>query len=139
MPMMILTDKSGDGRDHKSLYVGDTKGRVYVWNVADQPGRSVVDHWVKDDGGDSCVACRVKFSFSERRHHCRNCGQLFCARLTNVTIVIVITVKYQPYVSQHCNKLLTTLGDFTFWISLSLSPKTNLTLEFWSQSEVRIS
>jgi len=60
--------------------VGDAKGRVYIWNVSDQPGRSAVDHWVKDDGGDSCVTCRVKFSFSERRHHCRNCGQLFCAR-----------------------------------------------------------
>ena len=32
-----------------------------------------------------------------------------------------------------------TVGDFTFWISLSLSPQTDLTPEFWSQSEVRIS
>jgi len=84
--------------------VGDTKGRVYVWNVADNPGRSVVDHWVKDDGGDSCASCRVKFSFAERRHHCRNCGQLFCARLTSsatlsflpliVTIIPCIVGRY---------------------------------------------
>ena len=31
------------------------------------------------------------------------------------------------------------LGNFTYWISLSLSLKTNLTPEFWSQSEVWIS
>ena len=30
------------------------------------------------------------------------------------------------------------LGDFTFWISVSLSPETNLTLDIWSQSEVWI-
>ena len=67
-------------RDHKTVYVGDGKGRVFSWSVTDQPGRVVADHWVKDDGGDSCVACSVKFSFSERRHHCRNCGQLFCSK-----------------------------------------------------------
>ncbi|XP_064637335.1 WD repeat and FYVE domain-containing protein 3-like isoform X3 [Lineus longissimus] len=67
-------------RDHKTVYVGDAKGRVYSWSVTDQPGRVVADHWVKDEGGDSCLACGVKFTFSERRHHCRNCGQLFCSR-----------------------------------------------------------
>ncbi|KAK2144407.1 hypothetical protein LSH36_759g01035 [Paralvinella palmiformis] len=67
-------------KDHKTVYVGDAKGRVYSWTVTDQPGRVVADHWVKDDGGDSCQGCNVKFSFSERRHHCRNCGQLFCSR-----------------------------------------------------------
>jgi len=67
-------------RDHKAMFVGDAKGRVYSWSVTDQPGRVIADHWVKDDGTDSCVSCQVKFSFSERRHHCRNCGQLFCSR-----------------------------------------------------------
>ena len=31
------------------------------------------------------------------------------------------------------------MGDFTFWISLSLSPKNNLTVKFWTESNVRIS
>ena len=69
-----------NSRDHKTVYVGDAKGRVYSWSVTDQPGRAVADHWIKDDSGDSCVNCAVKFSFSERRHHCRNCGQLFCSK-----------------------------------------------------------
>ena len=70
-------------RDHRTVYVGDAKGRVYSWSVTDQPGRVVADHWVKDEGGDNCQGCNVKFSFSERRHHCRNCGQLFCSRYVN--------------------------------------------------------
>lgn len=67
-------------KDHKCVYVGDARGRVFSWSVTDHPGRAMADHWVRDEGGDSCVACGVRFSFAERRHHCRNCGQLFCSR-----------------------------------------------------------
>uniref|UniRef100_A0A1B0A860 WD repeat and FYVE domain-containing protein 3 n=1 Tax=Glossina pallidipes TaxID=7398 RepID=A0A1B0A860_GLOPL len=65
-------------RDHKILYVGDARGRIYSWCVTEQPGRGVADHWLKDEGADQCVKCHVKFSLYERKHHCRNCGQVFC-------------------------------------------------------------
>ncbi|XP_076043582.1 WD repeat and FYVE domain containing 3 bchs isoform X2 [Oratosquilla oratoria] len=67
-------------KDHRTVLVGDARGRVYTWSVPDQPGRVVADHWVRDEGGDTCSGCQVKFSIYERRHHCRNCGQLFCSR-----------------------------------------------------------
>lgn len=67
-------------RDHSRILVGDSRGRVFSWSVSDQPGRSAADHWVKDEGGDSCSGCSVRFSLTERRHHCRNCGQLFCQK-----------------------------------------------------------
>ncbi|XP_043915423.1 WD repeat and FYVE domain-containing protein 3 [Protopterus annectens] len=70
----------GVSKDHSKILVGDARGRVFSWSVSDQPGRSAADHWVKDEGGDSCSGCSVRFSLTERRHHCRNCGQLFCQK-----------------------------------------------------------
>uniref|UniRef100_A0A8C9FGG4 WD repeat and FYVE domain containing 3 n=1 Tax=Pavo cristatus TaxID=9049 RepID=A0A8C9FGG4_PAVCR len=70
----------GISKDHSRILIGDGRGRVFSWSVSDQPGRSAADHWVKDEGGDSCSGCSVRFSLTERRHHCRNCGQLFCQK-----------------------------------------------------------
>ncbi|XP_053559369.1 WD repeat and FYVE domain-containing protein 3 isoform X2 [Bombina bombina] len=70
----------GISKDHSRILIGDSRGRVYSWSVSDQPGRSAADHWVKDEGMDSCSGCTVRFSLTERRHHCRNCGQLFCQK-----------------------------------------------------------
>ncbi|XP_066509176.1 WD repeat and FYVE domain-containing protein 3 isoform X1 [Hoplias malabaricus] len=67
-------------KDHSKILVGDGRGRVFSWSVSEQPGRSAADHWVKDEQVDSCSGCAVRFSLTERRHHCRNCGQLFCQK-----------------------------------------------------------
>ena len=67
-------------RDHRTVLVGDSRGRVFSWSVVEQPGRGLADHWQRDDGSDSCTACNVRFSMYERKHHCRNCGHLYCSR-----------------------------------------------------------
>ncbi|KAL4240237.1 WD repeat and FYVE domain-containing protein 3 [Mactra antiquata] len=75
-------------RDHKTVYVGDAKGRIFSWTVTDQPGRVVADHWIKDDGAETCLSCGIRFSFSERRHHCRSCGRVFCSRCSRYETII---------------------------------------------------
>ncbi|CAH1175861.1 unnamed protein product [Phaedon cochleariae] len=67
-------------KDHRSVYVGDTRGRVFSWSVSDVPGRAAADHWLKDEGCDRCAGCSVKFTVYERKHHCRNCGRVFCSK-----------------------------------------------------------
>ncbi|TGZ66745.1 hypothetical protein CRM22_005178 [Opisthorchis felineus] len=34
--------------------------------------------WTKDDDAPACASCNREFSISNRRHHCRNCGGVFC-------------------------------------------------------------
>ncbi|KAF7232986.1 hypothetical protein EG68_08146 [Paragonimus skrjabini miyazakii] len=34
--------------------------------------------WVRDDDASACVGCHREFSISNRKHHCRNCGGIFC-------------------------------------------------------------
>lgn len=48
-------------KDHKTLYVGDARGRVFSWSVTEQPNRGMADHWLKDEGADQCVGCRVRY------------------------------------------------------------------------------
>ncbi|KAL7045563.1 hypothetical protein ACKWTF_002261 [Chironomus riparius] len=47
-------------KDHRTLYVGDARGRVFSWSVAEQPGRGMADHWLKDDSAELCVGCHIK-------------------------------------------------------------------------------
>ncbi|XP_034037349.1 RUN and FYVE domain-containing protein 2 [Thalassophryne amazonica] len=34
--------------------------------------------WLKDDEASHCKHCQKEFSISRRKHHCRNCGDIYC-------------------------------------------------------------
>ncbi|XP_035538082.1 RUN and FYVE domain-containing protein 2 isoform X1 [Morone saxatilis] len=34
--------------------------------------------WLKDKDASQCKLCEKEFSISRRKHHCRNCGEIFC-------------------------------------------------------------
>ncbi|XP_036403374.1 RUN and FYVE domain-containing protein 2 isoform X3 [Megalops cyprinoides] len=34
--------------------------------------------WLKDRDATHCKLCEKEFSISRRKHHCRNCGEIFC-------------------------------------------------------------
>ncbi|XP_051689762.1 RUN and FYVE domain-containing protein 1 isoform X2 [Oryctolagus cuniculus] len=35
--------------------------------------------WLKDDEATHCKQCEKEFSIARRKHHCRNCGHIFCS------------------------------------------------------------
>ena len=39
-----------------------------------------MEHWLRDEAVDKCMKCNVEFTFTERKHHCRDCGKIFCAK-----------------------------------------------------------
>ena len=73
--------------DKTRLYAGDSAGAVWTFSLPDEAGKTQT-HWVKDSAVDECKLCGVRFTFSERKHHCRNCGNVFCGKCSNQEICI---------------------------------------------------
>uniref|UniRef100_A0A915Q5C5 Uncharacterized protein n=1 Tax=Setaria digitata TaxID=48799 RepID=A0A915Q5C5_9BILA len=58
--------------------------------------------------GHSCSECEVKFSLTMRKHHCRHCGRLVCARCSEQTVPILkYGIEKPARVCQICCDILT--------------------------------
>lgn len=53
-----------------------------------------MEHWILDDAVSGCMRCNMEFTITERKHHCRDCGKIFCSRyyisILKTTYYIVI-------------------------------------------------
>lgn len=52
--------------------------------------------WVKDENVNNCHNCNSVFGFMNRKHHCRNCGKIFCNHCSNYFICIPNNIKTVP-------------------------------------------
>merc|ERR1719481_618359 len=57
------------GRENQSIQV----------ELAKQTGRK----WADDTDVVTCQGCQGGFSLTNRKHHCRNCGNIFCNECSN--------------------------------------------------------
>ena len=46
------------------------------WSIISD--NSVKRKWIDDSTVDRCLKCKDMFSMVTRKHHCRNCGNIFC-------------------------------------------------------------
>lgn len=44
--------------------------------------------WLDDSEAINCHACDKPFTLTNRKHHCRQCGQIFCAPCSSFTAKI---------------------------------------------------
>ncbi|CCE65300.1 hypothetical protein TPHA_0K01670 [Tetrapisispora phaffii CBS 4417] len=44
----------------------------------EKPELPTKEHWIADSKRNSCKYCHKLFTFWERKHHCRKCGDIFC-------------------------------------------------------------
>ena len=49
--------------------------------------------WKSDSDVSECARCQTKFGILKRKHHCRQCGDIFCDDCSNYQIVLRGTLK----------------------------------------------
>lgn len=66
--------------------------------------------WEPDSAAKRCRGCSVKFSLLTRRHHCRNCGKVFCSNCTTQSSAIEGIYNERVRVCDSCFSKLTERG-----------------------------
>lgn len=56
-------------------------------NNFNEPVLNGSEDWIPDIGVNNCLKCGTQFNFVKRRHHCRNCGGIFCNECSKNTHV----------------------------------------------------
>ncbi|KAG8230902.1 hypothetical protein J437_LFUL002933 [Ladona fulva] len=75
-----LKDDSDHLRDAVIRLTGEKEVLYRANHNLEEMKRLVLEdsRWVADKESEKCSACGVSFSLIIRRHHCRNCGRIFC-------------------------------------------------------------
>ncbi|XP_049864256.1 RUN and FYVE domain-containing protein 2 isoform X1 [Schistocerca gregaria] len=56
-------------------------------------GRAPDATWAPDKEATSCRACSREFSIKRRKHHCRNCGEIFCNKCSDNAMMLPSSAK----------------------------------------------
>lgn len=98
----VQLKEMGGGRSRSSdslktaEQTGEQKKGFADWMNLMKPGNEEKDHWVPDEAVSKCTACGTDFSAFVRKHHCRNCGDIFCDKCTHGRIALTADANAQP-------------------------------------------
>ncbi|XP_053562320.1 myotubularin-related protein 4 isoform X2 [Bombina bombina] len=89
--------KESDGSDMDDLYSDKSEDRLSEasWEPVDKK-ETEVTRWVPDHMASHCFNCDCEFWLAKRRHHCRNCGNVFCASCCHLKLPIPDQQLYDP-------------------------------------------
>lgn len=59
--------------------------------------------WIDDKMVSNCHGCRMEFGFLKRKHHCRNCGNIYCYKCSNFFIAIPDFIMDRPDPADYWN------------------------------------
>ncbi|XP_013412124.1 myotubularin-related protein 4 [Lingula anatina] len=85
--------ESTEGDEHMSL--NSNAASDASWEPLEEQDARVT-LWVPDHVVTHCAGCDGEFYFARRRHHCRNCGQVFCGSCTNNFIPVPQQQLFEP-------------------------------------------
>uniref|UniRef100_A0A0C9RYT6 TSA: Wollemia nobilis Ref_Wollemi_Transcript_2333_2400 transcribed RNA sequence n=1 Tax=Wollemia nobilis TaxID=56998 RepID=A0A0C9RYT6_9CONI len=71
------------------------KGSLADWVTLRKPAEEK-QHWVPDEAATKCFSCGTDFGAFVRRHHCRNCGDVFCDKCTQGRVALTAEKDAQP-------------------------------------------
>ncbi|XP_062229881.1 protein FREE1-like [Phragmites australis] len=74
----------------------ERKKNFLDWRNLMKPMNEEKDHWVPDEAVRKCTACAADFNAFNRRHHCRNCGDIFCDKCTQGRTPLTTDADAQP-------------------------------------------
>ena len=67
-----------------------------------------------DKSAAACMCCSEKFTFINRKHHCRHCGSTVCGDCSNGRAVVLDNISKDPVrVCDNCTELVLFKGDNT--------------------------
>ena len=65
-----------------SMFIDDynmpIENKQLKYKVRRQVQPQTIYHWIDDESVTRCCQCGTPFSLFTRKHHCRNCGRIFC-------------------------------------------------------------
>ncbi|KAK0093237.1 hypothetical protein PV326_013994, partial [Microctonus aethiopoides] len=79
----VNEDDEDDGID---ISVSNTTPTNETTSLVTERGEECVERapiWIPDNDAPRCMACQAGFTVVRRRHHCRNCGKVFCGRCSS--------------------------------------------------------
>ncbi|XP_030623655.1 phosphatidylinositol-3,5-bisphosphate 3-phosphatase MTMR3 isoform X2 [Chanos chanos] len=87
------------------------------WEQVDKQDTEVT-RWYPDHLAAQCYGCESRFWLATRKHHCRNCGNVFCASCCDQKIPVPSQQLFEP--SRVCKACYSTLQPSTTPMELEL-------------------